>query len=156
MDTKPKDDSNHHSWKVLAQKILEKCDSGYIFHSNLKFSNSSVKAVRELPSSYRELILLWEKLSGCSKLNNSEILCQYLWNNRCITSSLNETLFCQNLIRKNTRFVIDFIDVNGRLKSWDEISNDFKLGPIEFLEWYEIIQSIPSNWKESILGSPTN
>ena len=52
--------------------------------------------------------------------------------------------------------MIDLIDVNGRLKSWDEISNDFKLGSIEFLEWYGIIQSIPSNWKESILGNPTN
>ena len=52
--------------------------------------------------------------------------------------------------------MIDLIDVSGRLKSWDEISNDFNLGPIEFLEWYGIIQSIPSNWKESILGNPTN
>ena len=32
----------------------------------------------------------------------------------------------------------------------------FNLGPIEFLEWYGIIQSILSNWKESILGNPTN
>ena len=52
--------------------------------------------------------------------------------------------------------MIDLIDVNGRLKSWDEISNDFNLGPIEFLEWYGIIQSIASNWKESKLGNPTN
>ena len=97
---KLKDGSNHHLWKALARKILEKCDSNYIFHSNLKLSKSSVKAVRELPSFYRELILLWEKISGCSKLNNRGILSQYLWNNLCITSSLNETLFCQNLIRK--------------------------------------------------------
>ena len=59
--------------------------------------------------------------------------------------SLNETLFCQtDLIRKNVRFVIELIDANGRLKSWDEISNDFNLGPIEFLEWYGIIKS---NWQ---------
>ena len=42
---KLKDGSNHHLWKVLAQKILEKCDYDYIFHSNLKLSKSSVKAV---------------------------------------------------------------------------------------------------------------
>ena len=65
-------------------------------------------------------------------------------------------LFCHNLIRKNIRFVIDLIDVNGRLKSWDEISNDFNLWPIEFLEWYGIIQLILSNWKESIFGDPIN
>ena len=65
-------------------------------------------------------------------------------------------LFCHNLIRKNIRFVIDLIDVNGRLKSWDEISNDFNLRPIEFLEWYGIIQLILSNWKESIFGDPIN
>ena len=59
-------------------------------------------------------------------------------------------------MRKNIRFVINLINVKGRLKSWDEISNDFNLGPKEFLEWYGIIQSIPSNWKESILGTPTN
>ena len=153
---KLKDGWNHLPWKALAQKILEKCDSDYIFHSNLKLSKSGVKAVRELPSFYRELILLWEKIAGYSKLDNSGILSQYLWNNRCITSSLNETLFCQNLIRKNIRFVINLINVNGRLKSWDEISNDFNLGPKEFLEWYGIIQSIPSNRKESILGTPTN
>ena len=52
--------------------------------------------------------------------------------------------------------MIDLIDVNGRLNSWDEISNDFNQGPIEFLEWYGIIQSIPSNWKKSILGNPTS
>ena len=52
--------------------------------------------------------------------------------------------------------MIDLIDVNGRLKSWDEISNDFNLGPKEFLEWYGIIQSIPSNWKESLLSNPTS
>ena len=97
---KLKDGSDHHPWKALAQKILEKCDSDYIFHSNLKLSMSSVKAVRELPSFYREIIFLWEKISGYSKLNNTGILSQYLWNNLCITSSLNETLFCQNLIRK--------------------------------------------------------
>ena len=123
---KLKDGSNHHPWIALAQKILGKCDSGYIFHSNLKLSKSSVRAVRQLPSFYRELILLWEKISGCSTLNNRGILSQYIWNNLCIIS-LNETLFCQNLITKNIRSVIDLIDVNGRLKSWDEISNDFNL-----------------------------
>ena len=97
---KQKDGSNHHPWKAFAQKILEKCDSDYILHFTLKLSKSSVKAVRELPSFYRELILLWEKISGCSKLNNGGILSQCLQNNLCITSSLNETLFCQNLIRK--------------------------------------------------------
>ena len=97
---KLKGGSNHHPWKALAQKILEKCDSDYIFHYNLKLSKSSVKAVRELLSFYRELILLWETISSCSKLTNSGILSQYLWNHLCITSSLNETLFCQNLIRK--------------------------------------------------------
>ena len=39
---------------------------------------------------------------------------------------------------------------------WDEISDDFNLGPIEFLEWYGIIHSIPSNWKEPIIGNPIN
>ena len=52
--------------------------------------------------------------------------------------------------------MIDLIDVNGRLKSWDEISKDFNIGPIEFLEWYGLIQSIPSIWKEFILGNPIN
>ena len=42
---KLKDGPNHHPWKVLALKILEKCDCDYIFHSNLKLSKSSVKAV---------------------------------------------------------------------------------------------------------------
>ena len=70
---KLKDGSNYHPLKALAQKVLGKRDSDYIFHSNLKLSKSSVKAVRELPSFYRELILLWEKISGCSKLNNSGI-----------------------------------------------------------------------------------
>ena len=49
--------------------------------------------------------------------------------------------------------MINLINVNGRPKSWDEISNEFNLGSIEFLEWNGIIQSIPSNWKESILES---
>ena len=44
------DGLNHHPWKTLAQKILEKCDSDYIFHSDLKLPKSGVKAVRELPS----------------------------------------------------------------------------------------------------------
>ena len=52
--------------------------------------------------------------------------------------------------------MINLIDVNGRLKSWYEISNYYNLGPIEFLEWYGIIQSIPSKWKKAILGNPTN
>ena len=65
-------------------------------------------------------------------------------------------MFCQNLIRKNIRFLIGLIDVNGRLESWDEISNDYNLGPIEFLEWYGIVQSIPSNRKECILGNTIN
>ena len=107
---KLKDGSDHHPWKALAQTIFKKYDSDYIFHSHLKLFKSGVKAVRELASFYRKLILLWDLL------NNSGILSQFLWNNRCITSSLNETLFCQNLIRKNTRFVIHLIDVNGRLK----------------------------------------
>ena len=67
---KRKDGLNHHPWKALAQRILQKCDSDYIFYSNLKLSKAGVKAVRELPSFYKELILLWEKLSGYSKLNN--------------------------------------------------------------------------------------
>ena len=75
---KLKDASNFHLWKALAQKILERCDSDYIFHSNLKLSKSGGKAVRELPSFYREVILFSEKLSRCSKLNNSGILFQYL------------------------------------------------------------------------------
>ena len=43
---KLKNDSNHHPWKALAQKILEECDSDYIFHSNLKLFHSCAKAVK--------------------------------------------------------------------------------------------------------------
>ena len=45
---------------------------------------------------------------------------------------------------------------NGEIKSWDDIKNEFKLEQGLYFKWMQLVNAIPSNWKNKLRLSDTN
>ena len=46
--------------------------------------------------------------------------------------------------------IADLVDENGSFKPWEIVSPEFSLEPVEFLDWYGLLQCIPTEWKQKL------
>ena len=44
---------------------------------------------------------------------------------------------------------------NGKIKSWNDFKNEFKLEQRLYFKWTQLVNAIPSNWKNSLKHSDT-
>ena len=147
------DKSNFHPWKVIANEIVRPVGGCDIFHSNLSLLSETRKEIQNLPSYYKDLINLFTKFANTDDLSNEEIMGQWSWDNSHILKQ-NSPIFVKQLVGKGMNFVSDVVSGDGRVYSWDIISANFQLKPIEVLKWYGLINAIPSQWKKKIQDSP--
>ena len=148
-------DPNSHPWKVVANQLLSQVEGVAIFHTNLCLSDNFKQQTNKLPLFYKELIIVWEKMSKFENMNSSNILAQSLWNNKFVKVK-SKSLYTMSLVRKGIKTVIDLVDIEGSIKNWETISREFNLHPIHFLEWYGVCNSIPNKWKRTVKGYLSN
>ena len=44
---------------------------------------------------------------------------------------------------------------NGEIKSWNDLKNEFKLEQRLYFKWMQLVNAIPSNWKNNLKHSDT-
>ena len=80
----------------------------------------------------------------------------HYWNNK-LRGSMGDRLYSYSLLSKGISHVEDLLNTEGHFKSWNETSLCYNnLGPLEFLEWYGLIQSLPSWWRQHIKSNMSN
>ena len=64
--------------------------------------------------------------------------------------SKGKTISNKRLESESILTVADLIDEDGKFSSWEKLSQKFSLSAVDFLEWYGILNSIPTEWKNIV------
>ena len=68
----------------------------------------------------------------------------------------NRPIFFKYFSEKGVNLVSHIIKENGEIKSWDEWKNEFKLEQRLYFKWFQLVNTISSNWKNSLKHSDSN
>ena len=143
---KLKDPTNHHPWQVVACELLSSNFGGdKLFHSNLELSDYCKSILEDILPFYQEEIKQWALLSRHPVENVYSILAQSI----CHIKANGKSLYNKVMMNKGIYTIADLVDENGSFKPW-EVSLEFSLKPVEFLHWYRLLQSIPTEWKQKL------
>ena len=58
------------------------------------------------------------------------------------------------MFRENTNFVNDLKE-NGKLKTWEQITCEFKIDKNLFFKWIQLVHAIPYYWKKRMTENTT-
>ena len=75
-------------------------------------------------------------------MSDDQILGQSLCNNKFICAK-SKSLYVESLSKKRITTIYDLFNRDGVFKNWDSVSQEFNLRPTHFLEWYDVLNSIP-------------
>ena len=79
----------------------------------------------------------------------SAILSQFLWFNNLICID-NSSRYFRCFSEKGINFISDLFDLNGHLKSWNDIRLEYNLDEKYKFKWIQLIHAISKSWKESL------
>ena len=127
--------------KIILEKIYGKCD---IFYPHFK-SNTTQTSM--LPKFYKNIITKWASCST-DPIDIGNVLGQRLWQNSFITIS-NKPVFIKKFCDANLCFVYQLFE-NGRVKSWNQIKDEFGLEQRLHFKYVQLIDSLPTSWKKQI------
>ena len=74
------------------------------------------------------------------------ILSSVLWNN-CSIRINSKPINFRLLSNQNLIYLHQLFDNNGRLKNWDNIKSELELNDSLYLQWRQLVHSIPQKWK---------
>ena len=143
------DEANFHPWMAIANTVLKDLEGVNIFQTNLLIAPEKRECLEKIPTFYKEVISPWEKICIGTSSGLEFILSRSLWNNHFVTSE-GKTISSKHLESKGILMVVDLIDNDGKFSSWEKRSRKFTLSAVDFLEWYEILRSIPREWKNRV------
>ena len=61
-------------------------------------------------------------------------------------------MYDKNLCFRGIKRLKDLMTEDGHLKLWENISCEFRLEPVHFMNWSGLLQAIPNNWKSLVKG----
>ena len=135
---------NFHEWKIFPSQYINKLSGkNFKFHSNLNVPKNTLSY---FPSFYKDILKLWSKYYSNQPSLPSTILSQYLRFNSFIKID-NEIVFHKKFSEKNINFVNDLIKENGKFKTWDQITLEFKIDKNLHFKWIQLVHAIPNHWK---------
>ena len=68
----------------------------------------------------------------------------------------NSYFFVQKNILKNLRNVNDLIKENGKFKTWENITHEFKIDNNLYFKWIQLVHTIPNHRKKKLTESTIN
>ena len=77
------------------------------------------------------------------------ILSEFLWLNRNIKVD-NRPICFKHFSEKEVNFVSHIVKENGKIKSWNDLKNEFKIEQRLYFTWVQLVNAIPSNWKNNL------
>ena len=64
--------------------------------------------------------------------------------------------FFKHFSEKGVNFISHIMKENGEIKSWDDLKNEFELEQRLYFKWMQLVNAIPSVWKNNLKHSNTN
>ena len=144
-------DNNDHAWKLIPNYLIKK----HFGNKEFFFPNCDVKIPDELPLFYRNMILLWCKVSYCKPVTATCVYTQRVWHNIFIQIN-NTSIFYKQFAHKGVFFVKDFYNGNGELQTWEEFRQHYDCLENMYFTWRQIVGSIPVSWKQMINNDKGN
>ena len=140
-------DDKFHEWKIIPQYLIKnRICKNFTFHSNVCLPS---QILDKLPTYYKELLISWEKVYSQPPSLPSLIGSQFLWFNALIKID-KKTVYNHLFSNIGLNFVIQLFDENGKLLSWNEIKQKYKLPNNSYFKWYQLVHAIPTSWKKNI------
>ena len=68
----------------------------------------------------------------------------------------NSYFFVQKNILKKLRNVNDLIKENGKFKTWENITHEFKIDKNLYFKWIQLVHAIPNHRKKKLTESTIN
>jgi len=142
-------DKGEEMWKIIPELKLKRVGGPLIFRCNYEKRKLNLEPLADF---YDKVIEYWESFCQTSPVSKEDILNQILWNNRFIVVK-NKSLYFPKWHNAGIMTVRDITNDQGEFLAIQTMQAKFNLDFI-FLEYLNIINSIPFNWK-SILREPT-
>ena len=136
-------DNNFHPWKIIPSKLF----SNFFFYPNRNIDSFFSNGIT--PKFYRNIVLFWKEVSDSLPITVSSILSECIYYNNLFKIE-NNIIKPSFLGSKNLLFVADFFDKDGRQIDWECFKQAKKLNQIQYFKWLQLVNSIPSNWKQII------
>ena len=144
-------DSNYHPWKKIPTYYFNSISSNTcLFHPNLDIPE---KRFNDIPVFYKKIITYWMEISQAPPTTPSMVYSECLWFNSCI--KINSSSISHSFCNANASvYLADLFTDNGEFIMWDIAVNKLNLN--HQFQWLQIINSIPSQWKNIIRGTNAN
>ena len=65
-------------------------------------------------------------------------------------------LFSIGSFQKKTNFVNNLIKENGKFKTWEQLTHEFKIDKNLHFKWIELIHAIPNHWEKKLTENTIN
>ena len=134
---------------AIANTVLQDLGGVNIFHTNLLIAPEKRECLEKMPTFYKEVIFTWERIYIETSCNLEFILSKSLWDNHLLRSK-GKTISNKRLESKGILMVVDLIEEDGKFSSWEKLLQKFNLSPVDLLDWYGILHSIPREWKNRV------
>ena len=115
---------NLHDWKVIPLFLIKKkFGENFKFHSNVYISKC---LLNNLPCFYKETLTRWSKYLFFPVGLPSTITSQFLRFNKYIKLD-GKCIYFRDFKKKGLNFVGKLFDLDGKLKNWTAIKNEYHL-----------------------------
>lgn len=120
-----------------------------IWKCNLHYTHSAQVFKSDTDIFWIQVLEAWCHCNFTPIVEKELILEQCLWLNSHILSQ-DRPFLIQRMFDKNIIFIRDIVNVNGRLKTYEEIVLQYG-ECVTWLQYGQLISAIPSDWKQNIV-----
>ena len=131
-------DDHFHDWKVvLVFPIKNKFGENFKLHSNVDITKC---LLNNFPRFYKEILTWWSKYLSFPVTLPSTITYQFLWVNKDIKVDV-KCIYLRDFSKKWLNFLGYLFDLEGKLKYWTTIKNEYRLFESKCFQWLQLVDS---------------
>ena len=146
-------DNSFCPWKVIPLFFINKAFGEHFkFHSNLDFSDNTVKCFLSFYKSMKSKFPNWKRFFY---VNPCVLFCklnQVLWFNKFIQIN-RKPVFYKKFSLNNINFLMQLVDRKGVFKNWNTLKHEYDFQNNWHFPWMQLISAIPFNWTTIIKQS---
>ena len=140
------DPNNLGDWKKIYLNKLKKCGGLSIFNTNMNVTDA--KTMVKTSTFLNEIISSWANINFQDNINN--ISSQVIWNNSLIRHN-KKLIYYPKWKNAGIETIGQLYDYRYKLfLTFEQIKRKFNLSDSEFLTYYQILSSIPKQWKNKL------
>lgn len=144
------DPNNQGKWKNIYLNKLKKVGGIEIFSYNLKTTDGLNIHNKFL----QEIVTIWSSINFQNEIDN--VNSQIIWNNSHIIHN-NKMFYFEDWVRKGVKTIAQLYDHRHKVFfTFEQVKQKFNLKETDFLRYYQILSSIPKQWKNKLKTETEN